>query len=98
MGVKPSDDRVPDPIGVAQYGVVWAGSKQSKIAGHGGNAKQDRDVVIVVWGSSVRHRSNDESVETTQIAPTIAAFLGLDPNELQAVPIEHTRALPSVVE
>jgi hypothetical protein len=51
-----------------------------------------------VWGSSVRHQSNDESVETTQIAPTIAALLGLDPNELQAVQIEHTRALPSIVE
>jgi hypothetical protein len=34
---------------------------------------EDRDVPIVVWGSSVRHLSNDESVETTKIAPTIAA-------------------------
>jgi biopolymer transport protein ExbB/TolQ len=76
MGVKPSDDRVPDLIGVAQYGVVWAGSKLSKIAEHGGNAKQDRDVPIVVWGSSVRHLSNDESVETTQSRRRLLHCLG----------------------
>ena len=33
-------------------------------------------------------------VETTSIAPTIARLLGLNPNALQAVQIEHTRALP----
>jgi hypothetical protein len=33
-------------------------------------------------------------VEVTRIAPTILSLLGLDPNSLQAVRIEHTRALP----
>jgi hypothetical protein len=33
-------------------------------------------------------------VETTQIAPTILRLLGLGPDALQAVRIEHTRALP----
>ena len=33
-------------------------------------------------------------VETTQIAPTILALLGLNPGQLQAVQIEHTRVLP----
>jgi hypothetical protein len=33
-------------------------------------------------------------VETTQIAPTILKLLGLDPNALKAVRLEHTRALP----
>jgi len=33
-------------------------------------------------------------VKTTQIAPTILQLLGLDPNALQAVQIEHTAALP----
>lgn len=98
IGVKLSDDRVPDLIGVAQYGVVWAGSKLSKIAEHGGNAKQDRHVPIVVWGNGIQHRVVDESVETTQIAPTIATLLELDPNELQAVQIEHTKALPDLHE
>jgi hypothetical protein len=35
-------------------------------------------------------------VETTQIAPTILALLGLNPGELQAVQIEHTRVLPGL--
>ena len=35
-------------------------------------------------------------VETTQIAPTILALLGLDPDALQAVRIEHTQALPAL--
>ncbi|MBV9166537.1 MAG: hypothetical protein JO342_10310 [Solirubrobacterales bacterium] len=38
--------------------------------------------------------SRTNSVETTQIAPTILHLLGLDPNELQAVKIEGTKILP----
>ncbi|MFD0331499.1 hypothetical protein ACFQZC_33525 [Streptacidiphilus monticola] len=34
------------------------------------------------------------TVHTTQIAPTILALLGLDPQRLEAVRIEHTRVLP----
>ena len=37
---------------------------------------------------------NGSPVETTQIAPTILKLLGLDPNALRAVRIEHTRVLP----
>jgi hypothetical protein len=37
---------------------------------------------------------NNSWVETTQIAPTILRLLGLNPNALQSVQIEHTRALP----
>ena len=36
------------------------------------------------------------AVETTQIAPTIVKLLGLNPRDLQAVQIEHTRALPGI--
>jgi len=35
-------------------------------------------------------------VETTQIAPTILRLLGLNPDELQAVQIEHTQVLPAL--
>lgn len=37
---------------------------------------------------------NDESVETTEIAPTILWVLGLNPSVLQAVRIEHTTVMP----
>jgi hypothetical protein len=35
-------------------------------------------------------------IETTQIAPTIPALLGLSPSELQAVQTEHTKVLPGL--
>jgi hypothetical protein len=91
--VKKNDERVPDLIGYAQYGTVWAGSKLSKIAEHGGHGMQDRHVPIVMWGVGIRHVNNDQPVSTTQIAPTILQLLGLNPEELEAVRTEHTRSL-----
>ncbi|AMP07782.1 alkaline phosphatase family protein [Collimonas pratensis] len=96
FGTRRGDERVPDVVGIAQQGVVWAGGKLSKIAEHGGNAHQDRHVPIVVWGAGIAHQANDDHVETTQIAPTILSLLALDPRELQAVRIERTKALPDL--
>lgn len=94
MGVKPGDSRVPDLIGIAQVGSVYT-SGHGKIAEHGGDNPQDRDVPLVVSGGSVEGGEVvKSSVETTQIAPTILDLLGLNPRSLQAVRIEHTRVLP----
>ena len=93
MGTQTGDARVPDLIGIAQHGVVFTG-KTGKIAEHGGDDPQDRDVPLVVAGPGVRHASSDASVETTQIAPTILRILGLDPAELQAVRLQGTAVLP----
>jgi hypothetical protein len=94
FGVTPGDSRVPDVFGISQYGVVYTG-KQGKIAEHGGANPQDRDVPLVVSGDAVHdHQVVGGAVETTQIAPTILKLLGLDPNALQAVQIEHTQVLP----
>jgi arylsulfatase A-like enzyme len=92
--VPSGDPRAPDVFGISQYGVVFTGG-QGKIAEHGGANPQDRAVPLVVSGDPVgRHHEVDNSpVETTQIAPTILRLLGLDPDALQAVQIEHTRAL-----
>jgi hypothetical protein len=96
IGVPYLDARVPDIIGIAEHGVVYTGGK-AKIAEHGGDDPQDRNVPILVslpggrWGRVI-----DAPVETTQIAPTILALLGLSPRALQAVRIEHTRLLPGV--
>jgi hypothetical protein len=88
------DSRVPDVFGISQYGTVYTGGR-GKISEHGGANPQDRDVPLVVSGSAVgEHEVNPSYVETTQIAPTILRLLGLDPNALQAVRIEHTRTLP----
>jgi hypothetical protein len=93
FGAKVTDERRPDLYGIVQHGVVYTGGK-GKIAEHGGADPQDRRVPLVVAGLGVRHSRDDRPVETTQIAPTILELLGLPQRALQAVQIEHTRALP----
>lgn len=94
MHVPAGDSRVPDVIGIAHYGTVYTSGK-GKIAEHGGNNAQDRDVPLVVSGGRVDGGSvNYSLVETTQIAPTILELLGLNPQALQSVQIEHTMVLP----
>lgn len=94
FGTKTSDARYPDILGIARTGVVYTGGK-SKIAEHGGASADDRDVPLVISGAKdEKARTVTSTVETTQIAPTILKTLGLDPNKLQAVQIEGTRALP----
>jgi hypothetical protein len=96
MGVASGDPRVPDVIGIAQYGTVYTGG-HGKIAEHGGDNPQDRYVALVVSGGDVdAGKTVTSPVETTQIAPTILDLLGLDPQQLQAVQAEHTKVLPSI--
>ncbi|WEO93532.1 alkaline phosphatase family protein [Streptomyces sp. FXJ1.172] len=91
---RPGDSRVPDLVGISQYGVVYTGGK-GKIAEHGGAHADDLDVPLVVAGAGTpRGVRVDGPVHTTQIAPTILRLLGLDPRKLEAVRIEHTRVLP----
>lgn len=93
IGVDLSDPRVPDVIGIAQYGVVYTGHK-GKIAEHGGDHLEDRNVpILVAWPEAAGGTAVTAPVETTQIAPTILELLGLNPNELQAVCIEGTQPL-----
>jgi Type I phosphodiesterase / nucleotide pyrophosphatase len=96
FGVPDSDPRHPDVLGIAQHGVVYTGG-MSKIAEHGGDDPQDRDVPILVVLPGLRGgRTIGAPVETTQVAPTILSLLGLSPGELQAVQIEHTQVLPGL--
>ena len=95
IGVPSGDLRVPDVIGIAQQGSVYAGSL-SKIAEHGGNSIQDRHVPILAWGPGIHHETVNQSVTTTQIAPTILNLLELNPEALKAVRIEKTQVLPGL--
>jgi hypothetical protein len=95
-GVPVSDPRHPDITGIVRYGVVYTGGK-SKIAEHGGDAPQDRDVPILAVVPGLRNgRVIGTPVQTTQIAPTILSLHGLNPRDLQAVRIEGTKVLPSL--
>ena len=90
------DPHGPDIVGIAQHGVVYTGNV-AKIAEHGGDDPQDRDVALVVAGAGVAHgAASSTAVLTTQIAPTILQLLGLDPTALQAVTVEHTAVLPGL--
>lgn len=98
FGVPMSDPRHPDLWGVVQHGVVYTG-KTKKIAEHGGADPQDRHVPLVVFAPRATDGGGEaagQTVETTQIAPTILRLLGLDPSALQAVQIEGTRVLPGL--
>jgi hypothetical protein len=97
FGVPNGDPRHPDVAGIVQHGVVYTGGK-AKIAEHGGADRQDRNVPILVVLPGPRHgRGIGAPVETTEIAPTILALLGLkNPSDLQAVQIEHTKVLPGL--
>jgi len=100
IGVPVTDPRHPDVLGIVQHGIVYTGGK-SKIAEHGGDDPQDRDVPILVTAPGLLPglqggRVIGNRVETTQIAPTILRLLGLDPGQLAAVRAEHTRVLPGL--
>jgi hypothetical protein len=96
FGVPASEPRHPDLVGIVQHGVVYTGGK-GKIAEHGGADQQDRNVpILVVLPGLHNGLSVGAPVETTQIAPTILRLLGLDPDALQAVRVEHTRVLPAL--
>ncbi len=94
FGVKPGDPRVPDVFGIAKYGVVYTGGKK-KIAEHGGAHADDLNVPLVIAGAGAPAGvTKAVPVKTAQIAPTVLALLGLDPQSLQAVQREHTPVLP----
>jgi hypothetical protein len=93
FGVPFSDPHHPDVFGISQVGTIY--TTGSKIAEHGGDNPGDRDVPLVVYApSTVQPGQSSDSVETTQVAPTILKLLGLNPNSLQAVQREGTQVLP----
>jgi len=82
---------------IPNVGVVYTGSlaKQSE---HGGYAWDDTNVMLLVSNPHIKGRTVHAFVETLQVAPTILKFLGLDPNELDAVRKEGTPVLPSLFD
>jgi Type I phosphodiesterase / nucleotide pyrophosphatase len=92
FGVPNSDPRHPVIFGIVQHGVIYADAPD--IAQHGGADFQDLSIPILVIPPGLRHgTTNSAQVKIIQIAPTILALLGLNPQALQAVRIEHTQVL-----
>jgi hypothetical protein len=89
------DPRTPNIVVQPNIGVVYTGGMK-KIAEHGGFAFDDTNVMMLVANPAMAHTTVDSSVETAQIAPTILAFLGLDPDKLIAAHGEGTQVLPGL--
>jgi hypothetical protein len=89
------DPRTPDIIVLPNVAVVYTGSlkKQSE---HGGFAWDDTNVMLLVSNPEFECRTIHSFVETTQVAPSILKFLGLDPDALDAVRKEGTPVLPGL--
>jgi Type I phosphodiesterase / nucleotide pyrophosphatase len=90
-----ADNQTPDIIVVPEPGTIYTTSKK-KNEEHGGFSNDDTNVALIVSMPGLHPRQIRSAVLTTQIAPTILRALGLDPNELKAVQIEHTEALPGL--
>ena len=95
-GLPPNGDpRTPDIIVAPNIGVTYSGSGK-KLAEHGGFAHDDTNVMMLVSNPSMSPGTVTSPVETAQIAPTILAALGLDPDKLIAVQQEGTQVLPGL--
>jgi hypothetical protein len=96
FGVPVSDPRHPVIFGIVQHGVIYA--DQPDIEQHGGADFQDLSIPILVLLPGQQHAATiGAPARITQIAPTILALLGLNPQALQAVRIEHTQVLPGLL-
>jgi hypothetical protein len=94
FGVPVDNGKYPDVFGKVQEGIVYA--KPTKLAEHGGMNTGDLHVLMVVSGPGIPVRTVSTAVETTQVAPTVLALLGLNPHALTAVQIEGTKVLPGL--
>jgi arylsulfatase A-like enzyme len=90
------DSRTPDIVVLPIHGVIYAATTATKIAEHGGFSDDDTHVALVVSSHHFHEERITTAVQTTQIAPTILKFLGLDPNKLQTVGLENTQVLPGI--
>jgi hypothetical protein len=95
-GLPPDGDpRTPDIIVTPNVGVTYSGSSK-KLAEHGGFAHDDTNVIMLLSNPSFSSETVTSPVETAQIAPTILAALGLDPEKLISVQKEGTQVLPGL--
>jgi arylsulfatase A-like enzyme len=95
-GLPPNGDpRTPDIVITTNVGVIYTG-KRKKVMEHGGFARDDTNVMILVANPGLAAATVTTPVGTAQIAPTILKALGLAPHALDAVRIEHTQTLPGL--
>jgi hypothetical protein len=90
-----TDSRTPDIIVQPQYGTIYTGST-AKNAEHGGFSYGDTNVGLIVSNPRFSPSVVKTPVATSEVAPTILQALGIDPQALHSVQIEHTKVLPGL--
>ena len=89
------DNRTPDILVQPVYGTIYTTSSK-KVAEHGGFSFGDTNVGLIVSSPDMRAATIKTPVATSQVAATILEWLGIDPNALNSVRVEHTEALPGL--
>ncbi len=92
-----TDSRTPDIIVQPVYGTIYTTSG-AKNAEHGGFSFGDTNVGLIVSNPVIHHHTVKTPVSTSQVAPTILEMLGIDPDALKSVRVEHTQVLPDLSE
>jgi hypothetical protein len=86
------NSRTPDFVAITKHGLIYTSG--TKLAEHGGFSSDDRNVGLVVSNPSITAATNNDNVETRQIAATVLEVLGINSNELKGAREEHTKPLP----
>jgi arylsulfatase A-like enzyme len=79
------------------YGTIYTGSSK-KNAEHGGMSFADVNVGLIVSNPRLQGATIKTPVLTSQVAPTILRALDIDPENLNAVRVEHTTVLPGLFD
>ena len=87
------DAATPDIIVQPVTGTIYTTSSK-KNAEHGGFSASDTNVGLLVSNPKITSRTVTSPVATSQVAPSILDFLNIDPDKLEAVRKEGTKALP----
>ena len=90
-----TDPRTPNIVVAPNVGVIYTGH-QAKVAEHGGFAHDDTNVILLVSNPEMSPETVNAPVQTASVAPTILKALGLDPQSLKSVQLEHTPVLPGL--
>jgi len=91
-----TDSRTPDIIVQPVYGTIYTTSTKNKNAEHGGFSFGDTNVGLIVSNPDIQAQEVKTPVATSQVAPTILELLGIDPDALKSVRVEHTPVLPGL--
>jgi hypothetical protein len=90
-----TDSRTPDIMVQPQYGTIYTGSGK-KNAEHGGMSFGDTNVGLILSNPRFPAGVVKTPVATSQVAPTLLQALGIDPQALNSVRVEHTEVLPGL--